>query len=433
MVSLRHYAGALSPQQTGPEGRHGQLKPVRVVAWVAYAVYGSRVIGSASGSWPLVATCSRGLEEVLADELRSLGADAVASGRGMVSFSGDLATVYSANFRLRTGMRVLVPMARGSVGSREDLYQLASSVAWPELVLPEQTIAVEVAGRHRAFGNLNFGAQVVKDAVVDKIRQKSGKRPSVDRDQPDIRLHLHLSERGMTSLSIDSTGEPLSHRGYRPRGGPAPLSETLAAGVLLLAGYDGSEPLLDPMCGTGTFSVEASLIATDTPPGLHREFAFERWATHSQTLYEEVAREARRGRRDAPQPIVARDRDQKAVRATQRNLRAAWMDASVTTEVSDALDLTLPWKSGGMIVANPPYGKRIGDVERLGGFYSRFGDRLKEHATGATAWVLCGQSQLAKQIGLRTSRRIQLFNGPIECRLMRFDLWEGEKRKQNDE
>ncbi|MCP4896548.1 MAG: hypothetical protein GY906_06185 [bacterium] len=400
-----------------------------MLASIAKAVYGSGVIGTDASSWPLVATCSRGLEEVLGNELRALDVESVAPGRGMVGFSGDLSSVYNANLRLRTAMRVLIPLARGAVQSREDLYQLSSSVSWPELMTSDQSLVVEVAGRHRTFRNLNFAAQVVKDAVVDKIRAKDGRRPSVDRENPDIRLHLHVSERGITSLSLDSTGEPLSHRGYRPRGGPAPLSETLAAGILLLAGYDGSEPLLDPMCGTGTFAVEASLIATQTPPGLHRQFAFENWLSHRQTLLEEVTREARRGHRDAPQPIVARDRDQRAVRATQRNLKAAWMDRFVTTEVSDALDLTLPWESGGMIVANPPYGKRIGDVKRLGRFYRGFGDRLKQHATGATAWVLCGESQLAKQIGLRTSRRIQLFNGPIECRLMRFDLWEGEKER----
>lgn len=385
------------------------------------------MFGSDSTSWPLVATCSRGLEDVLAEELRALEANSVAPGRGMVGFSGDLAMVYQTNLRLRTAMRVLVPLARGGVVSREDLYQLASSVAWDDLVGRKQSIAVEVAGRHRQFRNLNFAAQVVKDAVVDTMRNKSGSRPNVDRENPDVRLHLHIAERGVTSLSLDSTGEPLSHRGYRPRGGPAPLSESLAAGVLLLAGYDGSEPLLDPMCGTGTFAVEAALIATGTPPGLHREFAFERWSTHRRPLFEEISREARHGHRDAPQPIVARDRDQRAVRATQRNLKAAWMNRHVTTEVSDALDLTLPWESGGLIVANPPYGKRIGDVKRLGRFYKRFGDRLKQHAIGATAWVLCGESRLAKQIGLRTSRRIPLFNGPIECRLMRFDLWEGGK------
>jgi putative N6-adenine-specific DNA methylase len=284
------------------------------------------MIGLANGSWPLVATCTRGLEEVLADELRALGASAVAATRGSVGFSGDLATVYEANLKLRTAMRVLAPLVKGPVGSRDDLYQLAASVGWEEVIAREQSFAVDVAGRHPAFGNTTFAAQVVKDAVVDRLRTSRRRRPDVDRDQPDVQLHLHLSERGPSSLALDSTGEPLSHRGYRPRGGPAPLAETLAAGILLLAGYDGSEPLLDPMCGTGTFVAEAALIATRTPPGLRREFAFERWLAHQPARYAEVRKQAGHGRRDAPTAIVGRDRDERSVQASKRNLKAAWVD-----------------------------------------------------------------------------------------------------------
>ena len=379
-------------------------------------------------SQPLTATCARGLENVLADELRALNVDAVAPDRGSVLFAGDLRTVYDVNLRLRTAMRVLVPLVRGEVKSRESLYELASSVAWEEVIADGQTFAVEVVGRHRSFGNLTFGGQVVKDAAVDRLRSKRGRRPNVDRDQPDIRVHLRLVEKGASTLSLDSSGEPLSHRGYRPRGGPAPLAETLAAGILLLAGYDGSEPLLDPMCGTGTFAVEAALIATATPPGLHREFAFERWGVHDLQVFAEVQHEASHGHRDAPHPIVARDRAERSIRSTQRNLKAAWMDRWVDLEQRDALDLMLPWGSGGVIVANPPYGKRVSEVERLFGLYRRFGDSLKKQASGATAWILAGEPRLAKVIGLKPSRRIPLYNGPIECRLLKFEMYEGTKK-----
>ncbi len=377
---------------------------------------------------PLTATCARGLERVLADELRRLGAEGVAPDRGSVLFSGDLRTVYDANLRLRTAMRVLVPLARGVVGNRDELYELAGSVAWQDVLEAKQTLAVEVVGRHRSFRQTTFAGQVVKDAVVDRIRSATGRRPDVDRQSPDVRLHLRLVDGGPVTLSVDSSGEPLSHRGYRPRGGPAPLAETLAAGILLLAGYDGSEPLLDPMCGTGTFAVEAALIATATPPGLRREFAFERWPVHNLQAFEEIQHQASRGHREAQHPVVARDRDERAVRATQRNLKAAWMDRWVTVEQRDALDLDLPWRTGGIIVANPPYGKRVGDVKHLLGFYRRFGDRLKQHATGATAWILVGDPRLAKQIGLKAVRKIPLFNGPIECRLLQYDLYEGSRR-----
>jgi putative N6-adenine-specific DNA methylase len=379
----------------------------------------------------LVATCARGLENVLADELRGLGADAVAPDRGSVLFSGDLRTVYDTNLRLRTAMRVLVPLVRGEVKTRENLYQLTASVAWEDVIADGQTFAVEVVGRHRSFPNTTFAGQVVKDAAVDRLRAKRGRRPDVDRDQPDIRVHLRLVDKGASTLSLDSSGEPLSHRGYRPRGGPAPLAETLAAGILLLAGYDGSEPLLDPMCGTGTFAVEAALIATRTPPGLHREFAFERWGVHDQLAFGEIQHEASHGHREAPQRIIARDRAERSVRATQRNLKAAWMDAWVEVEQRDALDLMLPWGSGGAIVANPPYGKRVSDVERLFGLYRRFGNSLKKQATGATAWILAGEPRLAKVIGLKPSRRIPLFNGPIECRLLKFEMYEGSKKRRS--
>ena len=376
----------------------------------------------------LTATCARGLERVLADELRALGAEAVAPDRGSVLFAGDLRTVYNVNIRLRTAMRVLVPLVRGQVTNREGLYELAASVVWKEVLGSGQTFAVEVVGKHRSFRNTTFAGQVVKDAVVDRLRTAGGGRPNVDRDNPDIRLHLRLVEDGPSTLSLDSSGEPLSHRGYRPRGGPAPLAETLAAGILLLADYDGSEPLLDPMCGTGTFAVEAALIATRTPPGLHRSFAFERWPVHSLLNFEEVQREASHGHREAPQPIVARDRADRALRATHRNLKAAWMDSWVELEQRDALDLQLPWGSGGMIVANPPYGKRVGEVEKLFGLYRRFGDSLKNQAVGTTAWVLAGEPRLAKSIGLKAARKIPLFNGPIECRLLKFEMYEGTRK-----
>jgi putative N6-adenine-specific DNA methylase len=377
---------------------------------------------------PLTATCARGLEKVLADELRDLGVEAVAPDRGAVMFAGDLRTVFDVNLRLRTAMRVLVPLASGAVTTREDLYDLAASVPWEDILADGQTFAVEVVGKHRSFHRTTFAGQVVKDAMVDRLRKIRGRRPNVDRENPDVRLHLRLVDNGPLTLSLDSTGEPLSHRGYRPRGGPAPLAETLAAGILLLAGYDGSEPLIDPMCGTGTFAVEAALIATHTPPGLHRAFAFERWAVHDQLTFEEVQHEASHGHRDAPQPIIARDRADRALRATQRNLKAAWMDRWVELEQRDALDLLLPWGSGGVIVANPPYGKRQGEVEKLFGLYRRFGDSLKKQATGATAWILAGEPRLAKVIGLKPSRRIPLFNGPIECRLLKFEMYEGTKK-----
>ncbi len=382
------------------------------------------MIPSVDRDGPLIATCGRGFEDVLADELRGLGASAVAAGRGMVSFNGDLRMVVDANLCLRSAARVLVPMARGQIRDRQQLYQLAASVEWDRIIADGQSLAVEVAGQSRAFRNTQFAAQVVKDAVVDELRRRRGRRPDVDRQQPDVRLHLHLSD-GATSLGLDSSGEPLGHRGYRPRGGPAPLAEHLAAGILLMVGYDGGLPLLDPMCGTGTFAVEAALIASHTPPGLRREFAFERWPFFDRRLFEERCRELSHLRRTPPAPIVARDRDERAVQATGRNLAAAWMDRFVTVQRADALELRLPWQGPGLIVSNPPYGRRTGDVNRLRRLYRRLGDQLKRRASGSSAWLLVGNRELAGELHLKPSRRIPVYNGPIECRLLGFELYEG--------
>jgi len=379
------------------------------------------MIGTGAGPFPLVATCSRGLEEVLADELRGIGAADVRPGRGMAELRGTLRTVYDANLRLRTAMRVLVPLAHGTVDGRGALYELAAHVPWEGLVGRRQSILVDVAGRSGAFRDAGFAARVVKDALVDRLRDRRGGRPDVAKDDPDVRIHLHLSEGGST-LSLDSTGEPLSHRGYRPRGGPAPLSESLAAGILLLAGYDGSQPLLDPMAGTGTIAVEAALLAIRAAPGLRRRFAFERWVSHDPKVLEEARSAARAERLDAPpEAIHAWDHDARAVKATVTNLRAAGVGRRVEVARRDVRELAAPFE-GGLIVANPPYGRRLGDEDRLVELYRLLGDRLKGHCAGSTAWLLMGSKRLSKEVGLRTSRRIPLFNGPIECRLMRYEL-----------
>ncbi|HHQ47301.1 MAG TPA: hypothetical protein ENK19_00260, partial [Acidobacteria bacterium] len=223
-------------------------------------------------------------------------------------------------------------------------------------------------------------------------------------------------------------GEPLSRRGYRTSGGDAPLSETLAAGLLLLAGYDGGRPFLDPMCGSGTLAAEAALIATRTAPGLRRRFAFERWPFHDPELLEELRHRAVLSRRAAPHPIVAADSDRRAVSRTRSNLRRAGMDAACHILQHDVRELELPGPET-LIVTNPPYGERIGDVERLRPLYKEIGDSLKTRAAGATAWLLVGNRELAGAIGLRASRRIRVFNGPIECRFLRFNLYEGSKKK----
>jgi len=376
-------------------------------------------------AWPLLATCTRGLEEVLRAELQQLGHAEATCGRGAVSFRGGQAEVLRANLWLRTAMRVLRQLVEGPAGSREALYELAAGVAWEDLILPRQTLVVEGAGRGEGFRSAAFAVLTVKDAIVDRLRQRWGSRPDVAKSGADIAVHLHLSGQ-RAGLALDSSGEPISHRGYRPRGGPAPLAESLAAGLLLLAGYDGRQPFLDPMCGTGTIAIEAALIATRKAPGSARTFACERWPGHDAAMAREARAAATQGCRDAAAPVVAADADQRAVTSARRNAHAAGVEHGITFERRDVRELQAPGE-GAVIVTNPPYGERLGNPTELAGLYRELGSALKHRASGATAWLLVGNPELAKCIGLRPSRRVILWNGPIECRLLRFDLYPGRR------
>ncbi len=363
---------------------------------------------------------------MLAGEVRRFAAEGVETGRGVVRFAGTVEDVMHANLHLRSAMRVLLAVTAGPVAGRDDLYALCAAVPWEDLLSPEQSLMVEVAGRTPAFASGGFAALVVKDAVVDRMRARRGRRPSVDRSNPEVRIHLHLSE-DAAEVALDGSGEPLNRRGYRPRGGPAPLAETLAAGMLLLAGYDGGMPFLDPMCGTGTLAIEAALIAAGIAPGKGRAFACERWRFASQDAFRRAREEAAALRRDPAAPVVARDADPRAVAAARRNAEAAGVADVLRVERGDVADLRVAGP-GWLLVTNPPYGHRLGAPEELGVLYRAMGDALKRGAQGCTAWLLVGEPGLAKQVGLRASRRIVLFNGPIECRLLRYDLFEGPMR-----
>ncbi len=374
----------------------------------------------------LVATCGRGLEEVVAGEVASLGGRDPRPGRGMVRFRGTRETMVRACLGLRAASRVLVPLASGPGEGREALHALGSGVPWEELVPRGGTVAVEVAGGGAGFANTRFAAQVLKDAIVDRTRSRAGWRPSVDLRRPDVPVHLHLGREGF-SIALDAAGAPLGRRGYRTKGGPAALNPALAAGLLLLAGYDGERPLLDPMTGTGTFAIEAALIATRTPPGLHRRFAFERWPGFGREVLEHVRSELAAAVRPAPYPIVGTDHDRRAVRTARENAGRAGMGDAVTIRQGEATALEPPGE-GGLIVINPPWGRRMGEGEALGALYQALGDRLKSAAAGCTAWILAGNREPAKRIGLRPTRRIVVFDGPVECRWLRFDIYEGSRR-----
>ncbi|MGQ9495810.1 MAG: THUMP domain-containing class I SAM-dependent RNA methyltransferase [Thermoanaerobaculaceae bacterium] len=373
-----------------------------------------------------VATCSKGLESVLASELTALGKHPVI-GSGAVKFDGDWEDVVTANFWLRTAIRVLVELGGGPCQHQGDLYQLAAHIAWEEIIPPEATVAVQVAGQHPAFHNTHFAALVVKDGLVDRLREKRGLRPAVNVSNPDVRIRVHLQAKAATIL-LDTSGEPLSHRKYRPRQAAAPLSEALAAGLLLLAGYDGRQPFLDPMCGSGTLVVEAWLIARNIPPGRNRSFALQKLPFVDPKLLREARERANQLVRPAEQPIVGQDWDQRALNQARQAAFAAGAAQEVVFVRGDARQLprVVP---GTLIVSNPPYGARLGDEAKLRSFYRALGDAFKTSAQGSTVWLLSGNLSLLKEVGLQAQRKHTVFNGPLACRFCCYPIVEGSYRK----
>ncbi|MGC8915566.1 MAG: THUMP domain-containing class I SAM-dependent RNA methyltransferase [Thermoanaerobaculum sp.] len=369
-----------------------------------------------------VATCSRGLEVALAAELSNLGL-ASEPGRGAVHFHASFADLVRANLWLRTAMRVLVFLREGPCASRGELYALAKAFPWEDYLARNATVAVQVAGRNPAFANTHFATLVVKDGLVDRLRERRGWRPSVDLQNPSLRVVLHLQPE-RASLYLDSSGEPLSHRGYRQKDALAPLSECLAAGMLLLAGYDGTQALCDPMCGSGTILVEAALMAFRRPPGWQRRFAFESWPFADPAALASVREESLARQGQPPAPICGRDISPEALASARRALRTAGVERWVRVEQGDVRELP-PMPAGSLIVSNPPYGLRVGEERELAELYRGIGDAVKKNAAGSTLWLLLGNRRLARQLGLRPAQRFELYNGPVRCEFCAYPVVAG--------
>lgn len=364
-----------------------------------------------------------GLEQVLSTELRRCGASRVVPGNRGVSFAGDLSTVYRANLWSRTAHRVLMEVGSFPADGREQLYEGSKKVPWEDYMSLSQTLAVDAVAGHSTLDHTQFISRVVKDGIVDRFRESRGRRPDVDPRNPSVRVNAHIVDNHCT-LSIDTSGERLHRRGYRPDfGTPAPLKETLAAGMLLLSGYDGSAPLIDPMCGSGTILVEAALMARNVAPGLlGRRFAFMGHLSFDKALWLAQVEEAKELiRADVTVSISGADIDGTALRASTAAVQGAGVDDIVRLRRADAADLS--GKEGGMIVTNPPYGERLGELDRLAKVYTDLGDALKQRCRGMTAHLIVGSKFLAGKVGLRPSSRDVLWNGGIECRLLHYDLY----------
>jgi putative N6-adenine-specific DNA methylase len=369
------------------------------------------------------ATCARGLEPVLADELRSLGAREVEVGRGGVHFSGDQVTLYQANLWLRTAVRVLWPILEAPVTSPEELYDAVRRVDWPRYLTPEHTLAVDSNVRDSRITHSKYAALKVKDAICDQFVERCGRRPSVDVKEPMIGLNLHVY-RDQAVLSLDSSGESLHKRGYRAVLTRAPLNEALAAGLVLLSGWRPQTPFVDPLCGSGTLPIEATWLALRRPPGLtRRRFGFQGWMDFDVALWAELRDEARRGVRPSLEaPILGSDVRKDAIAFARNNARAAGVGHLTRFELKDVRDFRPPPGPPGTLLCNPPYGERIGEERELGPLYRTLGEVFRERCGGWSAFVFTGNEALARQIGLTPARQVHLFNGRIPCRLLEFRL-----------
>ena len=378
------------------------------------------------------ATCPRGLELVLADELRGFNAQKIHAVGGGVLFSGDYSLCYRANLESRIASRILWRIAGGPYRHEQDIYKLSFAPRWTDWFESRCTIRVDVSAIKSPLTSLNFITLKIKDAVCDKIRLLSGRRPSVDTRAPDVPIQAHLTDRDFT-LYLDTTGEPLFKRGLRRTTGDAPLRENLAAGLLRLAAWQPGIPILDPMCGSGTILIEAALIALDIAPGSGRRFAFERLTNFDPRRWRELRRKTTaRQKAKNPLAIYGSDISSDALKAARANLVAAGIAECVTLQCANVLDLTPPANTG-IIVSNPPYGVRLGEQQRLAEFYPKLGDSLKKRFTGWSAYLLSADMRLPKLIHLATSKRIPLFNGALECRLFEYKMVAGRMDRKREE
>ena len=380
------------------------------------------------------AVCPRGLEEVLGRELQDLGADQVKAGAGGVQFGGTLGTAYAANLHSRVASRILWLVAAGPYRNEADLYALARDIAWEREFTPDQRLRVDLSATHSPLQSLQFATLRVKDAIVDRARDLTGTRPSVDRARPDVQVMVHL-DAATARLYIDLSGESLFKRGWRADKGEAPIKENLAAALLLLAGWSPAQALLDPFCGSGTIVIEAASMASKRAPGLQRHFAFENLRGFDRAGWQRLREQARAAVSDTiAVPLVGRDISTGVIAIARSNALRAGLGAllesgSLRFEAADAR-VGLPPATAGMIVSNPPYGEqsspRSATVPAL---MSDVAAQLKRQFPGWQAWLLSADRQLPGQMHLRESRKTVLFNGALECRLFRFDMVAGSNRR----
>ncbi|KGE87648.1 MAG: class I SAM-dependent RNA methyltransferase [Phaeodactylibacter xiamenensis] len=374
----------------------------------------------------LIAKTLAGLEPVLAQELEELGAQGIEPLNRAVAFEGDKALMYRANLELRTALRILLPVHQGKVRTEDELYRLVRKVDWSRYMKVNDTLAVDGVTNSRLFTHSKYVALKTKDAIVDQFREATGRRPNVNVYAPRLRVNVHIFNDECT-IALDSSDDSLHKRGYRLSSVEAPINEVLAAGMVLLSGWKADRPLLDPMCGSGTLVIEAGLIATQRAPQLNREhFGFKRWPDFDEALWGQILEAAKQRVRKSPVPILGSDKDFKAMRLTEQNAMAAGLEDTIKVQRKKFEKLE-PEVEAGMILMNPPYDERLSEAD-IGAFYEMIGDQLKQRFTGFDAWIISSSIDGFKRLGLKSTQKIPLFNGALECRFVKYELYAGTRK-----
>jgi len=381
----------------------------------------------------MVAKTLFGFEEILAKELRNLGAGNVKEGVRNVAFDGDTGFMYKANLCLRTAIKIIKPIKSFQVNNEKDLYRKIYQMDWAEHLSIDDTFAIDSTVNSEAFTHSLYVSQKTKDAIVDKFRDTEGKRPDVDVKHPDLRINMHIHN-NTCNVSLDSSGSSLHHRGYRISTNIAPINEVLASGLLLLSGWDGQCDFLDPMCGSGTMLTEAAMIACNIPANINRKgFAFEKWPDFDEELFEKIINSSLKKTREFHHKITGYDKAPSAIRKAQENIESANLEDYITLKRANFFKTDKENEGQLHMCFNPPYGERLDrsdldsdfDVEA---FYSDIGDTLKRGYPGTNAWFITSNLQALKFVGLRPSRKIKVFNSHLESRLVQYVMYEGSKK-----
>ncbi len=377
-------------------------------------------------NFKMIAKTFFGFEEILAKELQVLGAQEVEQGVRMVSFKGDKGFMYKANLSLRTALKILKPIYGFRAYNEQSLYKGIMGIDWSKYMNANQSFVIDVTLHSDHFNHSQFVALKAKDAIVDQFRERSGKRPDIDKDHPDLRINLHIHN-DQCSVALDTSGASLHHRGYRTATNIAPINEVLAAGMLLLSGWEGQGDFLDPMCGSGTILAEAAMIACNIPANINRkEFAFEKWNDWDNDLFDTIVDSLMKKVREFHYTIKGYDKAPSAVMKAKDNIRNANLDDYVSIVQEDFFKTDKDTQGPLHMVFNPPYGERL-DIQ-MERFYREIGDTLKQGYPNTNAWFITANLEALKYVGLKPSRKIKLFNGKLEARLVKYEMYEGSKR-----